>query len=153
MNRSTYQSRTDHLWILAAALAALAGAFVLQPTGAGALSFHFPVLEVEIILPDTCFSRTVLGVSCPGCGLTRSFVAMARGDFEGSFRWNPMGPVLFFVCLFQVPYRIIEYVGLWQERNTWLRIKRLLGTSVWIVLAGLIVCWLVRAVSLGRALW
>lgn len=147
MNRSICHSRTDHLWILAAALAALTGAFLLQPTGAGKLSFHFPVLDVEIILPDTCFSRTVLGVSCPGCGLTRSFVAMARGDLEGSFRWNLMGPVLFIVCLFQVPYRIIEYVGLWQERLTWLRIERLLGAFVWIVPTGLIVCWLVRAVS------
>jgi hypothetical protein len=153
MNRSPRRSRTDHLWILAAALTALVGSFVLQPSGTGNLCLHAPVLNVKVILPDTCFSRRVLGVSCPGCGLTRSFVAMARGDFAGSFSYNPMGPVLFIICLAQVPYRIIQYAGLWRERATWLRTERLLAAVIWIVAVGLIMCWLAKIVYLGRILW
>lgn len=34
------------------------------------------------------------GIPAPTTGLTRSFVALARGDAAGSFAWNPLGPVL-----------------------------------------------------------
>ncbi|MGH9456563.1 MAG: DUF2752 domain-containing protein [Thermoanaerobaculia bacterium] len=49
------------------------------------------------LLPDreVCWSRLVLGRPCPGCGLTRSFVAAARGDIPRASAWNPAGPPLF----------------------------------------------------------
>lgn len=41
-----------------------------------------------------CVSVLALGQECPGCGLTRSFVAMGSGDFAGAILFNPLGPVL-----------------------------------------------------------
>jgi hypothetical protein len=42
-----------------------------------------------------CGFRAVLGAPCPGCGMTRSILALARGDAAGSLRWHPLGiPVL-----------------------------------------------------------
>lgn len=44
--------------------------------------------------PAVCAVRTTTGVSCPGCGLTRSFVATADGDLERAFQLHAFGPPL-----------------------------------------------------------
>lgn len=61
----------------------------------------------RIALPEDrfstiCFFRLSTGVPCPGCGLTRSFSALAKFDPIGALRYHPLGPLL-----------AIESVGLW----------------------------------------
>ena len=136
--------RVEELWILALAVAAIAGSFILQPSEHGGLSVTVPLLGTRISLPEACMSRRIFGISCPGCGLTRSFVATARGDFRSAVKWNAMGPVLFVVVLFQIPYRALEYLGIWRHRKSWRRIKEVLGYIMWPLCGGLIIMWLVR---------
>lgn len=45
--------------------------------------------------PTLCVVHRATGVPCPGCGLTRSFVATAHGDLDGAFAVHAFGPVLF----------------------------------------------------------
>lgn len=47
-------------------------------------------------LPSQSFCVSVLafGHECPGCGLTRSFVAIGSGNFADAVLLNPLGPVL-----------------------------------------------------------
>lgn len=45
----------------------------------------------------SCFFYKVLGVQCPGCGITRMFQAMLRLDFDGAFRYNCVCFCLFFL--------------------------------------------------------
>ena len=40
-------------------------------------------------LPQTCASRAWLGIRCPGCGLTRSIIHLAEGDWQASWRAPP----------------------------------------------------------------
>lgn len=42
-----------------------------------------------------CAFKNFTGLPCPGCGLTHSFCALAKGDIVDAFSWNLMGPVLF----------------------------------------------------------
>jgi len=139
-------SPTEHLWILGISLAAIIGSFVLQPSVHG-LCVSVPGLGEGVRLPETCMSLRLFGISCPGCGLTRSFVAMARGEVVESFHLNPMGPVLFGICCFQLPYRVFEILGLWKTSTAWNRFKALLELSPWAILGGLMVGWLVRLVG------
>ncbi|MGO4816857.1 DUF2752 domain-containing protein [Flavobacterium sp. W22_SRS_FP1] len=44
-----------------------------------------------------CFSKTLFGVECLGCGFQRSLVLLLRGDFTASFQ---MYPALFTSLLF-----------------------------------------------------
>ena len=37
-----------------------------------------------------CPSMVVIGLPCPGCGLTRAAISLARLDFIGAFNFNPM---------------------------------------------------------------
>ncbi len=36
---------------------------------------------------------------CPFCGMTRSFRAMSRGDVVAARGFNPIGPLVYHVCL------------------------------------------------------
>ena len=47
---------------------------------------------------------TMLGVPSPLTGMTRSFVALMRGDLAGSLRWHPLGPVVFLACVLTVAW-------------------------------------------------
>jgi hypothetical protein len=45
-------------------------------------------------LPVVCVSRLLFGVSCPGCGMTRSVLMTLGGDVRGALSVNPGGPLL-----------------------------------------------------------
>lgn len=36
-----------------------------------------------------CPFRLVTGMPCPGCGMTRSVIALARGDLPGAWHFHP----------------------------------------------------------------
>lgn len=45
--------------------------------------------------PVVCPFRLATGLPCPGCGLARSWVALAHGDIETAFDRHRFGPLLF----------------------------------------------------------
>jgi hypothetical protein len=57
-------------------------------------------------LPQTCMSRALLGVRCPGCGLTRSIIHLAHGDWRESWHDHRLGGLLGIVITLQIPYRL-----------------------------------------------
>jgi uncharacterized protein DUF2752 len=61
-----------------------------------------------LLLPPLCFSRQWFGVNCPGCGLTRSLVHLAHGDWGESWRCHRLGWLLAGLVVLQVPYRGLE---------------------------------------------
>jgi Protein of unknown function (DUF2752) len=66
--------------VFVASLAPLVGAFV------------YPALN----LPHRkCLFQLWVGFPSPGCGLTRSFMAIARGDLPQAFSFHLFGPLLF----------------------------------------------------------
>lgn len=143
----TEERRIEHACVLLLSMAAIVGAFALEPAPDESLVLPLDFVGVRLQLPETCASRRILGVSCPGCGLTRSFVLMARGEWKPAMRANAMGPILFCLCCLQFPYRIVRCLG-WAESyrkhpaaNT--------GHAVltWGICGGLIVTWLIALVG------
>lgn len=63
------------------------------------------------VLPPSCPSREFFKISCPGCGLTRSFIYMARAEWEESVRCNRVGWIFMAVVLLQIPYRLHALYG------------------------------------------
>ena len=57
-------------------------------------------------LPPLCMSYALFGVKCPGCGLTRSLIYLAHGDWAGSWRMHRLGILFGAVILVQIPYRL-----------------------------------------------
>ena len=61
---------------------------------AGGLAFAAVAAFTAVPLPP-CPFRLLTGLPCPGCGMTRSLSAMLHGNLALSFRYHPLGPVLF----------------------------------------------------------
>jgi len=99
-------------------------------------------------LPETCMSRSLWGVACPGCGLTRSFILMSRGQFADAFAVNRTGWLLAIAVLIQFPYRL--YMLRQLARHGYPEPDWHLTTTVFsgTLTAALIVNWLLATVGL-----
>jgi len=89
----------------------------------------------EYPLPDTCLARSIFDVKCPGCGLTRSFIMLADGDWRRSLGFHPLGWVLALAVLIQFPYRILSLVRRQQMFRTAI-VPRAFGITLIILLVG-----------------
>ena len=74
-------------------------AAVQLPAAAWLQSAGDRVMLGDRALGGMCPSVELFGVSCPFCGMTRSFVALAHGDLGASLRFHPAGPILFVAML------------------------------------------------------
>ena len=73
-----------------------------------AASFILPPMDLGIPL---CLFHAATGLPCPGCGLTRSFVAISHGRFLQSLAFNQMGPALFGFLLILLANRLFRVCG------------------------------------------
>jgi hypothetical protein len=95
-------SRHREVLVASALVLVLSQAMVVRPDDRIAAR-GYPGLA----LPPTCISQGLLGVKCPGCGLTRSLVHLAHGDPRASWREHRLGGLLAAVILLQIPYRLL----------------------------------------------
>ncbi len=59
-------------------------------------------------LPELCQFRSIYGVQCPGCGLTRSFISMGHFDVVAAWNYHSVGVCFFLVVVFQIPFRCLQ---------------------------------------------
>lgn len=76
-----------------------------------AAAFVFEAGEIELRLlgwkwPMHCILYHTFGVKCAFCGMSRSFIALADGNFQKAWQYHRLGPILFCFILLQIPYRI-----------------------------------------------
>jgi Protein of unknown function (DUF2752) len=99
---------------------------------------------LQFPLPQACMSRVLLGVRCPGCGLTRSIIHLAHGEWRASWHDHRLGGLLGIVIALQIPYRLYalrrpEHPLLstrWQAALGCALIGLLLANWLWDVAAG-----------------
>jgi hypothetical protein len=96
----------------------------------------------EFPLPSTCMSYSWFGVKCPGCGLTRSVVHLAHGNWRESWRYHRLGWLMAAAILLQFPYRIL---GLWNGGTTFL------GRSIPTLFGYLIIFFIDRQLVCGNS--
>ena len=101
--------------------------FLMQPSGHG---------------PSFCTFKNAFGIPCPGCGLTRSFIAISHGRFAAAFRMHLMGPFIYVgFALYMVKWAIES--GL--RRRLFAGIEdRLRLPVLWSFLAAMIAAWVLQ---------
>jgi Protein of unknown function (DUF2752) len=102
--RRENSSAGRHREVLAVAAIALVLSFAMVEVPGGRVAVRgltaYP-------LPQSCVTRALLGIKCPGCGLTRSFIHLAEGDWAMSWRCHRLGGLFASVLIFQFPYRLL----------------------------------------------
>ena len=90
-------------------------------------------------IPSICPFKNVTGIPCPGCGLTRSVVLFAHGDWSHSIAFHPLGPIIY-LCFW-----LVLIMGVF-----WLRRKPPAISQRWLLIGGstfaasLLILWIVR---------
>lgn len=59
------------------------------------------------LLPHVCLFESLLGIVCPGCGVTGSLLATVAGDVVRAWTIHPAGPIIAAALVIQVPLRIL----------------------------------------------
>lgn len=110
-----------------------------------ALSFAMPALSSRgLWLNVPCLFYKLTHVPCLACGLTRSFVCSAHGDFLNAFRMHLLGPLLFpLFCGAEVYLGAVAATGKKVRLNT-TRHQR--NIAAWTFFAVLVVCWVMKLV-------
>ncbi len=130
---------TYPLYFLILSALILAASFFLRLPQDGKI--YLPFVE-GVAVPGLCHSRELLGIPCPGCGLTRCFVSLAHGQLVRAWQFNPAGILLFAFLVFQIPYRVVQLCQIHAGRRPWY-----LGNMNWfgyLVLAILLAQWTFR---------
>jgi len=102
-------------------------------------------------LPSVCVLRGIVGVRCPGCGLTRSFVATAHGEIARALRLHPVGPALFLLLALQIPYR--AYMLRASDPTPGPRARSAGRWLGWAFLAAFVIHWVLALAVDVPALW
>ena len=69
-----------------------------------------------------CPIRHYTGIPCPTCGMTRSFMAIARGDWSQAIAEHLFGPILFLAFLITAIHVSLELLRGQQIRTFYLQI-------------------------------
>lgn len=77
--------------------------------GAG---LHFATLSTDAG-SALCLSRRLFHLPCPGCGLTRAFLLLAKGEWKGAGTMHPLAPLL-----------AAEILAAWIGWGVWLAVRR-----------------------------
>lgn len=62
------------------------------------------IVNAVFHLGSICLLKSFVGIPCPSCGMTRSYMALLKGDFSLAFYFHPlwvMPMVLYLIYLFQ----------------------------------------------------
>lgn len=62
------------------------------------------------IININCLFKSLFGIRCPGCGLTRSFRSILNLDFYSAFNYNILGIPLFIIGVVIIISMIIDII-------------------------------------------
>lgn len=98
------QSRMTHCLFLAMASAVLLLSFLMSSDGRHSVSL--PGFSAP--LPEMCTAKAYFGFSCPGCGLTRSFIAISQGKWSQAWQLNPASFLVYAFVGLQIPWQLFQ---------------------------------------------
>ncbi|MBR5280191.1 MAG: DUF2752 domain-containing protein [Clostridia bacterium] len=90
------------------------------------------VLILWYVLLGKCLYVWLWGIQCPGCGMTRAYLALLHLDIKGAFSMHPM--------FWSVPILLAYYFF----DGKLFKVKWLNNTLLVLIVAGFLINWLVR---------
>ena len=104
--------------------------------------------EIEIpfwgTLPGICSWKNLIGIECPGCGLTRCFVEIGHGNWSNAWRYNPAGFLIFSLVIYQIPFRGIQLWRLRGGRRDARHHILCINLTAWGIATALVVQWTIK---------
>lgn len=102
----------------------------------------FGLIAISGTIKLDCIFKKLFNISCPGCGLTRSFRALLRLDIITSFKYNIFGPILFIIIIIGIIFLIKDIIK--NEDKTIKYTYRILNKYYYIVIICLIISMIIN---------
>lgn len=96
------------------------------------------ILVLSLLKMRICPIFNIFHIPCPGCGLTRSFKCLLKGDFIGSIKYNPLGillSLLAIIYIIAIIFKKKSLVDKFLNKHKWIifAIFLVLTIIVWII--------------------
>lgn len=97
-------------------------------------------------LVPPCLFHFVTGLPCPGCGGTRAFVSLLRGDLVQSFLYHPVVPFCF---LLYVIFMLTQTISRIFQKTTRFRFRALSFRLEYVYVAVLLIFvqWIIKLIA------
>ena len=111
------------------------------------------LLPLEGLGLDLCYVKSLTGLPCPGCGLTRSVLHASHGQPLAALQFNPFGP--FVLALFAFSVSSLAWPKSWKARaRVWLGQRGQVFKRGYLLVVGAFVAYgLARAVLSALGWW
>ena len=121
------------------------GWLLLIPFTVLALFYNIGWIHPTHWLPP-CLFHFVTGLPCPGCGGTRAFVSLLKGDLIHSFLYHPVVPFCFLLYVIFMVTQTMERI---LRRKTNLRFHALSFRLEYVYLAVILILvqWIVKIIA------
>ncbi len=131
-------NRAFHIIILTLCVALIAAsyAFTLDEVGVYFFGIKWPL---------HCFLKHTFGISCAFCGMTRSFTSLAHGNLAQAKNFHPIGPFLFALIAFQIPYRLWA-IAKYPKKISW-PLRKLHTLAIALTIIAIFLHWLIGMYS------
>ena len=119
--------------VLTAASIAILMSFVLTVGPDERVYFPF----VEQSLPETCSSRILFGIDCPGCGMSRAFISISNRRIKKALKFNSASLIVYLFVVAQIPWHVFQIYRTFQMRgpiDTWWTLGPPIGVIAWMLL-------------------
>ncbi len=91
---------------------------------------NFPFIKKGILNLYRCPFHYITGLKCPGCGMTRAFLALGEFNFSAAFNFNVLSPIFF--------YGIILWIFIPKEKKIKLPLIVQIGAVVIVIGYGVV---------------
>ena len=92
------------------------------------------IAVVMYLLKIPCLFKSVFGIECPGCGITRAYISILSLDIKKAFEFNPM--------FWSVP--IVSLIYLFENKLN--KYRRLTGITLGLIFLGFFILWMTRII-------
>lgn len=92
--------------------------------------------EAWPLQPPPCSFRTITGIPCLACGGTRSFIALAHGEWLAALRFNPLVIICVVACAGWLAARVVSRkpVKIHTKLTVTIIVLALLANWIWLIL-------------------
>lgn len=87
-------------------------------------------------MPEVCGSRILLGVDCPGCGMSRAFISISSLEIGKALTFNSASLIVYLFVAIQIPWQamqIFRTLCRGGPTDTWWTLVPLIGVIVWML--------------------